>query len=218
MLFSSLGSGPAGQRLPLYISSIHIPVWKYVGLKAMLQLLSLHCVTDTTNRCRVVCSCSFNVPFKSCRVDFKPLCQRSAASKLVTVSEGSIEKFSSVSHPTVKWRIIIACMMLTHRVQTCYMDQADNFLQAVSITSWIICLPTSVLPVYFQAQHARIGHCHITGSISLLVKLFFIWANDLCVSLHWSPGRRNAVCPVRKREIRQGETAECWSDCKSFFV
>lgn len=163
------------------MSSIHITVWKYVCLKAILQkLLIPYCDTGAANRCRVVCSCSFNVPFKCSRVDLKPLCQRSAASKLVTVREESIEKFSSVSHPTVKWRIIIACMMLTHRAQTCYMDQVDNFLQAVSITGWIIFLPTSVLPVYFQAQHAPVGHCHITGSISLLVKLFFIWANDLC--------------------------------------
>lgn len=199
MLFSSLGSAPASQYLPLYIASIHIPVWKYVGLKAMLQwLFSLYCDTDTANRFRVVCSRSFNVPFKSCRVDIKPLCQRSAASKLVTVSQGSIEKFSSVSHPTVKWRIIIACMMLTHRAQTCYMDQVDNFLQAVSITSWIIFLPTSVLPVYFQAQHAQIGHCHITGSISLLVKLFFIWANDLC-ELALIPWKEKCSMPSEKK-------------------
>lgn len=181
MLFSSLGSAPASQCLPLYISSTHIPVWKYVGLKAMLrQLLIPHCDTGTANRCRVVCSCSFNVPFKSYRVDLKPLCQRSAASKLVTVREGSIEKFSSVSHPTVEWRIIIACMMLTHRFRHAIWIKLTTFCKLWASPAESFSFNTSVLPVYFQAQHAQIGHCHITGSISLLVKLFFIWANDLC--------------------------------------
>lgn len=145
-----MGSGHTSQCLPSYISSIHIPSWKdpwkdpcklrnlrnwakwYAKTATHSTLCYWHCWYT------VVCSCSLNVPFKSCRFDLKPLCQTSAASKLVTAREGSIEKIFSVRLPTVKWRIIIAYMMLTLTTQTCYMDQVDNFLQVASITGWII--------------------------------------------------------------------------------
>lgn len=111
-----------------------------------------------------------------------------------------------------------------HCVHDAYAQNSDVLygsswqLSASSEHHWLSHFPSALLSCLYIF---RLSMCKQAIVISLEVfhclTSYFSSGLMICVSLHWCPGRRNAACLARKREIRQWKTAEYQPGCKSLF-